>query len=140
MFTSEHHHDIVDPLDAIIGENIRTLRLLRDCSQKTLGAAIGVTYQQVYKYEIGKNRVSATRLVAIAAFFDVPVIRLFENVPSAAAKPDPAEIALDIQLSEICRLWTRFSAPARATLVKLARTLSADPAAMKPGGEPTAAE
>jgi transcriptional regulator with XRE-family HTH domain len=52
--------------EAIIGDRIRTLRMLRKMSQTDLGTALGVTFQQVQKYEKGVNRVSGSRLVMLA--------------------------------------------------------------------------
>jgi transcriptional regulator with XRE-family HTH domain len=58
------------PADARLGEKIRTRRVTARMSQSELGEALGVSFQQVQKYEKGINRVSATRLEQIAAAFD----------------------------------------------------------------------
>jgi len=68
------------PTDTMIGGNIRALRLRRQMSQGALGKLIGVTFQQVQKYENGSNRVGAGRLAEIAFVFGVPVAALFEGV------------------------------------------------------------
>jgi transcriptional regulator with XRE-family HTH domain len=61
------------PEDVDIGRKIRALRLQRGLSQSGLGDGIGLTFQQVQKYEKGTNRVSASRLQRIADLLDVPV-------------------------------------------------------------------
>lgn len=71
-------------VDRLIGERIRIARKMRDISQERLGKALGVTFQQVQKYEKGRNRVAASRLIEIAAFLELPVTYFFD----AAAKSD----------------------------------------------------
>jgi transcriptional regulator with XRE-family HTH domain len=62
--------------DLIIAENVRTARIARNISQTDLGKPLGVTFQQIQKYESGANRISAGRLVAIADVLQVPVTDL----------------------------------------------------------------
>jgi DNA-binding transcriptional regulator YiaG len=61
-----------NPVDSLVGERIRLLRKRRKMSQSDLGQALGVTFQQIQKYENGKNRVGASRLHLIATALDVP--------------------------------------------------------------------
>ena len=68
------------PLDAMLGARLRTLRVSRGISQAVLAEKIGVSFQQVQKYERGANRVGANRLVQIAAVLDVSVTEFFESV------------------------------------------------------------
>ena len=68
-----------DPLDAMVGTKIRVLRVSRGLSQSDLADHIGVTFQQVQKYEKGANRVGASRLSQIANVLGVPVGELFEQ-------------------------------------------------------------
>lgn len=72
--------------DIQVGTNIRQLRARKNLSQEVLAEKIGVTFQQVQKYENGTNRVSASRLVQIAAVFGVSVDTLFTG---ATAEIDP---------------------------------------------------
>ena len=67
------------PLDAMVGARIRMLRVNRGMSQTMLAERIGVTFQQVQKYERGANRVGASRLSQIASVLDVSVGELFES-------------------------------------------------------------
>ncbi|ARO28167.1 MULTISPECIES: helix-turn-helix transcriptional regulator [Rhizobium] len=68
-----------DPVDIIVGRNIRQLRAIRRVSQLELGEALGLTFQQIQKYEKGTNRVSASKLHQIAVFLGVEISALFEG-------------------------------------------------------------
>jgi transcriptional regulator with XRE-family HTH domain len=65
-----------DPYDIEIGRRVRALRVARRMSQAELGARLGITFQQIQKYERGANRVSAGRLQYIAQVFAVPMSSL----------------------------------------------------------------
>ncbi|WP_037385730.1 helix-turn-helix domain-containing protein [Sinorhizobium americanum] len=71
-----------DPIDTRVGRKIRMQRVLLHMSQTDLAQALGVTYQQVQKYENGRTRVSASRLQAIASALEVPLASFFENPPA----------------------------------------------------------
>ncbi len=75
------------PIDVLVGQNIRICRLQKGLSQGELGRRIGVTFQQVQKYEKGANRVGASRLTQIADVLGVPIPTLFEGAPSAGHTP-----------------------------------------------------
>jgi transcriptional regulator with XRE-family HTH domain len=83
-----------DANDAVVGHNIRAQRLLRGLSKAALGDAVGVAFQQVQKYEKGRNRVGSGRLVRIAAVLGVPVTSLLRGVPDEGKADQPAAIAL----------------------------------------------
>lgn len=80
--------DNPEPVDVKVGGNIRLLRQKRNISQTELADKIGVTFQQVQKYEKGTNRVSASRLVQIAGVFGVPVATLFDGVENSPGDGD----------------------------------------------------
>ncbi|HZY13214.1 MAG TPA: helix-turn-helix transcriptional regulator [Beijerinckiaceae bacterium] len=67
------------PIDRHVGARIRHKRMMLGVSQEALGDALGVTFQQVQKYEKGMNRVGASRLQAIANFLEVPVSYFFDG-------------------------------------------------------------
>jgi transcriptional regulator with XRE-family HTH domain len=73
-------------VDAAVGARIRNLRLRNGLSQTELGEQIGVTFQQIQKYEKGTNRISASRLAALAKFFGLPVAAFYSEVPTSDAK------------------------------------------------------
>jgi transcriptional regulator with XRE-family HTH domain len=69
------------PIDAHVGSRIRLRRTLLGLSQERLGEALGLTFQQVQKYETGVNRVSASRLFDLSRVLDVPIGFFFDDVP-----------------------------------------------------------
>ena len=74
------------PLDAMLGARLRTLRVSRGISQAALAEKIGVSFQQVQKYERGANRVGANRLAQIAAVLDVSVTEFFKSPRTQVAR------------------------------------------------------
>jgi transcriptional regulator with XRE-family HTH domain len=70
---------VINPVDSLVGERIRLLRKRRKMSQSDLGQAIGVTFQQIQKYENGKNRVGASRLHLVATALTVTITELFDG-------------------------------------------------------------
>ena len=77
----------VEDIDRIVGQNIRIFRTVKRMSQTGLGEAVGVTFQQIQKYENGTNRVGSSRLAKIAAALQVPVARLFDEAMPTADGP-----------------------------------------------------
>ena len=69
-----------DPIDIRVGSTVRLLRCSQRISQKRLGEHLGVSFQQIQKYEKGFNRISAATLYRIALFFDTQVEDLFAHV------------------------------------------------------------
>jgi transcriptional regulator with XRE-family HTH domain len=74
-----------DPLDQVIGRNIRFYRIKRGLSQTALGESISVTFQQIQKYEKAANRVPASRLIRIARALRVPVAAFWGGDAELAA-------------------------------------------------------
>jgi transcriptional regulator with XRE-family HTH domain len=72
-------------IDRKLGQRVRTRRLEIGMSQERLAEMLGVTFQQVQKYEKGVNRIAASRLHDIAAALDLPVARFFEGMTGARA-------------------------------------------------------
>ncbi|WP_421854779.1 helix-turn-helix domain-containing protein [Oricola sp.] len=77
-----------NPIDVHVGSRIRLRRTMLGMSQEKLGEALGITFQQVQKYEKGTNRVGASRLQNIAAILGVPVAFFFEDVPGETSGVD----------------------------------------------------
>jgi transcriptional regulator with XRE-family HTH domain len=73
------------PVDAHVGARIRLRRTLLGMSQERLGDALGLTFQQVQKYERGVNRVGASRLFDLSQVLDVPIGFFFDDLPAALA-------------------------------------------------------
>ena len=70
-----------NPIDIHVGSRIRLRRNMLGMSQEKLGENLGITFQQIQKYEKGTNRVGASRLQAIASILVVPVAFFFEDAP-----------------------------------------------------------
>ena len=82
-------------VDIAVGRNIKIYRLAKKISQETLGEKIGVTFQQVQKYEKGTNRVGAGRLNQIAHALGITVTKLFEGV-GATSERNTDRSAMDL--------------------------------------------
>ena len=85
----------VDPVDLHIGSRLRMLRMEKNLSLQAVGEGLGVTYQQIRKYESGDNRVSASALYRLAAYFGIDPSYFFHGLPGvggsgAEAKSDPS--------------------------------------------------
>jgi transcriptional regulator with XRE-family HTH domain len=74
-----------NPTDMHVGSRIRLRRNMLGMSQEKLGESLGITFQQIQKYEKGTNRVGASRLQAIATILGVPVAFFFEDLPGQEA-------------------------------------------------------
>ena len=108
-----------NPVDKYVGSRVRMRRIMLGMSQEKLGEALGLTFQQVQKYEKGTNRVGASRLQQISEVLQVPVSFLFDGGPSGAVggeasaeSASPAYIADFLATSEglaLTRAFTRIS-------------------------------
>jgi transcriptional regulator with XRE-family HTH domain len=76
-----------DPIDRHVGSRVRMQRLLMKMSQEKLGEALGLTFQQVQKYEKGANRIGASRLQQISRTLNVPPSFFFEGAPLSSPGP-----------------------------------------------------
>jgi transcriptional regulator with XRE-family HTH domain len=76
----------IHPTDSHVGKRVRLRRMMLGMSQEMLGDALGLTFQQVQKYENGKNRISASRLQHISQILQVPAAFFFEGVPQARGR------------------------------------------------------
>src|SRR5262245_13826982 len=89
----------VQPVDKLVGKNIRIFRIAKGISQTELGDAVGVTFQQIQKYEKGANRVGSSRLAQIASVLDVPISRFFDNAVTASDGPVAGSLVTDLLIS-----------------------------------------
>jgi transcriptional regulator with XRE-family HTH domain len=80
-----------NPIDQHVGKRLRMRRLMLDMSQADIAEALGLTFQQVQKYEKGTNRISASRLQRLCQVLQVPVAFFFEGAPRAIGLPEPLE-------------------------------------------------
>ncbi len=79
-----------NPIDIHVGSRIRLRRTLMGMSQERLGEALGLTFQQVQKYERGVNRVGASRLYDLSRVLDVPISFFYDDMPESVGGPRSA--------------------------------------------------
>jgi len=79
-----------NPIDVHVGSRIRLRRTLMGMSQERLGEALGLTFQQVQKYERGVNRVGASRLYDLSRVLDVPISFFYDDMPECVGGPRAA--------------------------------------------------
>jgi transcriptional regulator with XRE-family HTH domain len=82
-----------NPIDKHVGSRVRMRRMMLSMSQEKLGDALGLTFQQVQKYEKGTNRIGASRLQQISHILQVPVSFFFEGAPNLPGSGDVAREA-----------------------------------------------
>ena len=105
------------PIDVHVGSRIRLWRTLLGMSQERLGEALGLTFQQVQKYESGANRVSASRLFDLSRVLDVPIGFFFDAIPDSltstyGAQSFPGDAWTRRETLELLRAYYRISDPA----------------------------
>ena len=86
-----------NPVDVHVGSRVRLRRTLLGLSQEKLGEAIGLTFQQVQKYERGANRIGASRLYDLSKVLDVHVGYFFEDMSDQVAARSPRQIQGTVQ-------------------------------------------
>lgn len=124
--------DQPDPIDVHVGKSVKERRVTMGLSQGEIADALGLTFQQVQKYEKAANRISASKLYTLASILRVPVSYFFQGL-DVQTIPGVAEASADYQidseahrdLREMSRLLSRIQNPdARRQLLDLARTLA----------------
>jgi transcriptional regulator with XRE-family HTH domain len=97
-------------VDALLGRHIRALRIARGLSQTELGQRIGVSFQQVQKYERGANRVSASTLMLIASALGVPAAELLQLCEQTGEDAVLPHMAADQAERDLLRNFRRITA------------------------------
>jgi transcriptional regulator with XRE-family HTH domain len=101
-----------DPLDTEVGQRVRTFRLQKGLSQQKLGAQLGLTFQQVQKYEKGTNRIGAGRLQRIANVLGVPVADFFSSRrPGGVARAEVFRLLDTAAALRLVRAYSRINDP-----------------------------
>lgn len=123
-----------NPIDVHVGSRIRLRRTIAGISQEQLADGLGLTFQQVQKYEKGTNRVSASRLQHISEVLEVPITFFFEGGPNAlveTAGSATGEITQLMNSKETISLVTAFNSiknpRLRQSVLNLVRTLKSNP-------------
>lgn len=86
-----------NPIDVHVGSRVRLRRTLLGMSQERLGEALGLTFQQVQKYERGANRIGASRLFDLARVLDVAVAFFFEDMPAELSQYSPRMMVVGLE-------------------------------------------
>jgi transcriptional regulator with XRE-family HTH domain len=110
-------------IDKVVGRNIRIHRLAKSMSQTELGTQLGVSFQQVQKYENGTNRVGSGRLYQIAAILGAHVSVFFSggDVPETPRDPDLLELLAEPQSVRLMRAFAKINdTTVRRSLIELA--------------------
>jgi len=129
---------VPNPIDVHVGGRVRLRRMMQNMSQEKLGENLGITFQQIQKYEKGTNRIGASCLQHIASVLQVPVSFFFEDAPGAPTEVGfeesrPAAFVTDFLSSseglQLNRAFVRIKDPrVRRKVVDLVRTIAGDEA------------
>ena len=113
------------PIDVHVGRRVRLRRTLLGMNQTQLGEKLGITFQQIQKYERGSNRISASRLYQAARILDVPVLYFFDGLDEGAEVSSPDDIWLKTETLKFVRAYYRIGDPAaREGLRKLVQAMA----------------
>jgi transcriptional regulator with XRE-family HTH domain len=125
---------VPNPIDKYVGSRVRMRRIMLGMSQEKLGEALGLTFQQIQKYEKGTNRVGASRIQQISEILQVPVSFLFEGGPTSTATGGFGEAASPTYVSDflatseglaLTRAFTRIAdAKLRRSIVDLVEQIA----------------
>jgi transcriptional regulator with XRE-family HTH domain len=129
--STRHPH----PTDKHVGSRVRMRRLMLGMSQEKLADQLGLTFQQVQKYEKGINRISASRLQQVCQILDVPVSFFFEEAPGQSGErrglgeaPSPAYVNDFLASADglaLLKAFMRINDPAlRRSIVRLVESIS----------------
>jgi transcriptional regulator with XRE-family HTH domain len=128
-----------NPIDKHVGSKVRMRRMMLSMSQEKLGDALGLTFQQVQKYEKGTNRIGASRLQQISHILQVPVAFFFEGAPNLPGQatdglreaPSPAYVSDFLATSEglaLTKAFMRIKEPKlRRRVVELVKEIAGVP-------------
>lgn len=122
-----------NPVDVHVGQRLRQRRTFLGMTQEQLGNALGITFQQVQKYERGTNRVGASRLYDISRVLDVPPQYFFDEMPKdrdggmseSGQSPYSGDGVMDREIMDLVRAFRQVSNPlVRQRVTELVRTIS----------------
>ncbi len=126
-----------NPIDSVVGNRVRLRRMVIAMSQERLGDMLGLTFQQIQKYEKGVNRIGAGRLFEIAQILGVPIGYFYEGVTAAVpgdshssiANPPVAELLATAEGLQLALAFMRIKdTKVRKRVVDLVRSLAEDDA------------
>ncbi len=113
------------PIDVHVGSRVRRSRTLLGMNQTQLGEKLGISFQQIQKYERGVNRISASRLYQMTRILDVPVSFFFDGLVEGASAWSPENILVKRETLEFVRAYYRIGDPAaRKHLFELIKAMA----------------
>jgi len=123
------------PIDRHVGARVKLRRMILGMSQDALGKALGLTFQQIQKYEKGINRIGASRLFELSGLLDVPIQFFYDDYGDATsratgfAEPDAAETFMELVNSpegvQLCRYFAEIKDPkVKRRVLDLVKTIS----------------
>ncbi|HEY0053258.1 MAG TPA: helix-turn-helix transcriptional regulator [Caulobacteraceae bacterium] len=124
-----------NPVDRHVGQRVRVLRKIQGISQERLADALGLTFQQVQKYEKGSNRISASKLWDISRFLNKPIAYFFEEIEvgetaTGMAEPEQANFRYDFLATtegiELAQAFPKLKPKQRRKLLELVRAMAGD--------------
>ena len=99
------------PIDVLVGRRARERRTLEGMSQSAVAETLGLSFQQLRKYEKGGNRISASRLYELAELLGVPVSYFFEGVEEGKSAPPQDEMLTKRETLELVRAYYKITDP-----------------------------
>jgi transcriptional regulator with XRE-family HTH domain len=129
-----------NPIDKHVGDRVKMRRMLLGMSQERLGEQLGLTFQQVQKYEKGVNRIGASRLFDLAQVLGVPIQFFYENIPTAVSgqpkvpgfadnrgEPYVSDFLSSRDSVELNKAFARITDPrVRRSIVDMVRSIAGD--------------
>ena len=123
------------PIDRHVGARVKLRRMILGMSQDALGKALGLTFQQIQKYEKGVNRIGASRLFELSGLLDVPIQFFYDDYGDPAsqspgfAEPDVAETFMDLVNSpegvQLCRYFAEIKdTKVKRRVLELVKTIA----------------
>ena len=103
------------PVDIHVGQQLKRMRILRNLTQTDVAQGLKISFQQVQKYELGRNRISASRLFELSHVLNVPPAFFFEGLDEPH---DEIERALDDEATKIASMFTRIEDARLRTQIK----------------------
>lgn len=121
------------PVDVLVGGRVRAARIAAGLSQGALGDRIGLTFQQVQKYENGSNRISASKLVEIADTLGVSAAGFLEGLGAINGAKDQGCLSSIDGAHDLVAIYARLPPFLRAAVLQLARSLAQGPPNLSDG-------
>lgn len=98
---------MVHPVDSHVGQQLKKMRIIRGMTQTDVAEGLRISFQQVQKYELGRNRISASRLFELSKILGVETSYFFDGLESQA--PDPSTQALEEEATSIATMYAKIN-------------------------------